>query len=34
MTVTKNAKNATGYEILLGNKYKTSAGEKYPVRNI
>ena len=25
-------KNATGYEILLGNKYKTSAGEKYPVK--
>ena len=25
-------KNATGYEILLGNKSKTSAGEKYPVK--
>jgi len=25
-------KNATGYEILLGNKYKISAGEKYPVK--
>ena len=25
-------KNATGYEILLGTKYKTSAGEKYPVK--
>ena len=25
-------KNSTGYEILLGNKYKTSAGEKYPVK--
>ena len=33
MTVTyTKCKNATGYEILLGNKYKTSAGEKYPVK--
>ena len=31
VTYTK-CKNATGYEILLGNKYKTSAGEKYPVK--
>ena len=31
ITYTK-CKNATGYEILLGNKYKTSAGEKYPVK--
>ncbi|NSD51557.1 hypothetical protein [Blautia wexlerae] len=31
VTYTK-CKNATGYEILLGNKYKTSAGEKYPKR--
>ena len=33
ITYTK-CKNATGYEILLGNKYKISAGEKYPVKNI
>ena len=33
MTVTyTKCKNATGYEILLGTKYKTSAGEKYPVK--
>ena len=31
VTYTK-CKNTTGYEILLGNKYKTSAGEKYPVK--
>ena len=31
VTYTK-CKNATGYEILLGTKYKTSAGEKYPVK--
>ena len=31
VTYTK-CKNAIGYEILLGNKYKTSAGEKYPVK--
>ena len=31
ITYTK-CKNTTGYEILLGNKYKTSAGEKYPVK--
>ena len=31
ITYTK-CKNATGYEILLGNKYKISAGEKYPVK--
>ena len=31
VTYTK-CKNATGYEILLGIKYKTSAGEKYPVK--
>ena len=31
VTYTK-CKNATGYKILLGNKYKTSAGEKYPVK--
>ena len=31
ITYTK-CKNAIGYEILLGNKYKTSAGEKYPVK--
>ena len=31
ITYTK-CKNATGYEILLGTKYKTSAGEKYPVK--
>ena len=31
ITYTK-CKNATGYEILLGNKSKTSAGEKYPVK--
>ena len=31
VTYTK-CKNATGYEILLGNKYKISAGEKYPVK--
>ena len=31
VTYTK-CKNVTGYEILLGNKYKTSAGEKYPVK--
>ena len=31
ITYTK-CKNATGYEILLGNKYKTSAGEKYPIK--
>ena len=31
VTYTK-CKKATGYEILLGNKYKTSAGEKYPVK--
>ena len=31
VTYTK-CKNSTGYEILLGNKYKTSAGEKYPVK--
>ena len=31
ITYTK-CKNATGYEILLGNKYKTSAGEKYLVK--
>ena len=31
ITYTK-CKNATGYEILLGNEYKTSAGEKYPVK--
>ena len=31
ITYTK-CKIATGYEILLGNKYKTSAGEKYPVK--
>ncbi|NSE03263.1 hypothetical protein G4422_07380 [Blautia wexlerae] len=31
VTYTK-CKNATGYEILLRNKYKTSAGEKYPVK--
>ena len=31
VTYTK-CKNAAGYEILLGNKYKTSAGEKYPVK--
>ena len=31
ITYTK-CKNATGYEILLGNKYKTSAGEKSPVK--
>ena len=31
ITYTK-CKNATGYKILLGNKYKTSAGEKYPVK--
>ena len=31
ITYTK-CKNATGYEILLGNKYKTSAGKKYPVK--
>ena len=33
ITYTK-CKNATGYEILLGTKYKTSAGEKYPVKKI
>ena len=33
ITYTK-CKNAIGYEILLGNKYKTSAGEKYPVNNL
>ena len=33
MTITyTKCKNAIGYEILLGNKYKTSAGEKYPVK--
>ena len=31
ITYTK-CKNVTGYEILLGTKYKTSAGEKYPVK--
>ena len=31
VTYTK-CKNATGYEILLGTEYKTSAGEKYPVK--
>ena len=31
VTYTK-CKNATGYEILLGTKYKTSAGEKYPIK--
>ena len=31
VTYTK-CKNAIGYEILLGTKYKTSAGEKYPVK--
>ena len=31
VTYTKR-KNATGYEILLGTEYKTSAGEKYPVK--
>ena len=31
VTYTK-CKNATGYEILLGNKYKISAGEKYPIK--
>ena len=31
VTYTK-CKNTTGYEILLGTKYKTSAGEKYPVK--
>ncbi len=31
VTYTK-CKNATGYEILLGTKYKISAGEKYPVK--
>ena len=31
VTYTK-CKNATGNEILLGNKNKTSAGEKYPVK--
>ena len=31
VTYTK-CKNATGYKILLGTKYKTSAGEKYPVK--
>ena len=31
VTYTK-CKNATGYEILLGTKYKISAGEKYPIK--
>ena len=31
ITYTK-CKNATGYEILLGTKYKISAGEKYPIK--
>ena len=33
MTITyTKCKNAKGYEILLGKKYKISAGEKYPVK--
>ena len=31
VTYTK-CKNATGYEILIGSKYSTSANEKYPVK--
>ena len=31
VTYTK-CKNAIGYEILLGTKYKISAGEKYPIK--